>query len=270
MDWLKKYWWLILVVVFLLFLPLLINLCYLWESNSTALHAPSDWATFWATYLAAIASFAMVLITWWTLKESKKQNDKILMQNQQQLDELKRQWEESNRPWLVFTFACKEKWWTLKIENIGNTIARNVRISLSDKFVDKIGFPAVKTMLKRVNSPFPLEAHTSKYFLINPAYSNKEGYHTSESDSTSITHRDANKLLDELKNEKLIIKGDYDGYSVDVELELDFYMIAGARVGDELYNRIEEIESGLIVKNNEYMPIQKSLDIIAKSMDKKN
>ena len=41
----------IVIVIVLLSLPLLINLCYCWESNCTILHSPSAWATFWATYL---------------------------------------------------------------------------------------------------------------------------------------------------------------------------------------------------------------------------
>lgn len=80
MEWLKKYWSILAMVVFLLVLPLLINLCYRLESDCSELHAPSAWATFWATYLSAIASFAMIFFTWRTLKE------------------MQRQWKEQNTP----------------------------------------------------------------------------------------------------------------------------------------------------------------------------
>ena len=79
-EWLKKYWSILAMVVFLLVLPLLINLCYRLESDCSELHAPSAWATFWATYLSAIASFVMVFATWWTLKQNKDQLKEIVDQ----------------------------------------------------------------------------------------------------------------------------------------------------------------------------------------------
>ena len=78
MEWIKKYWW--VIIIGLLILPLLINAGYLFESEYSILHAPSAWATFWATYLAAIASFIMIFFTWRTLKE------------------MQRQWKEQNTP----------------------------------------------------------------------------------------------------------------------------------------------------------------------------
>ena len=65
----------IVIIIFILILsimPLIINALYNWETNCKILHSPSPWTTFWATYLAAIASFGMVFITWWTMKQSKK------------------------------------------------------------------------------------------------------------------------------------------------------------------------------------------------------
>ena len=82
----------------MLYLPIIINLCYHWETEYIVLQKPTSWATFWATYLAAIASFAKVFVTWWTMKRSKEQNNKILaqnekliLQNKEQLDEMKKQ-----------------------------------------------------------------------------------------------------------------------------------------------------------------------------------
>ena len=39
-------------------------------------------------------------------------------------------------------------------------------------------------------------------------------------------------------------------------------------VKDELTLAVERIKKGMIVQNDQYYPIQKSLDIIAKSMNK--
>lgn len=64
-KWLKKYWWILFVidVVIFAFLPIIINSLYLLETDYTILHKPSPWTSFWATYLAAAASFGMVLLT---------------------------------------------------------------------------------------------------------------------------------------------------------------------------------------------------------------
>ena len=77
--------------------PLLLN--YLVTRNSVfdykVAGKPSDWIIFWVTYLSSIASLAMVVITWWTLKQNKIQSNLILQQNTNQLKELKRQWKEA-------------------------------------------------------------------------------------------------------------------------------------------------------------------------------
>lgn len=117
----KRYLWIIIIVVFLCILPLLINLCYLYETNYCILHAPSSWATFWATYIAAIASFAMVFMTWQTLKH-----------NRQQLDELKRQWNEEHTPYLSCQLIKADGYFKLRIFNSTDVTATNVRISITN------------------------------------------------------------------------------------------------------------------------------------------
>lgn len=117
----KKYLWIIIIVVFLCILPLLINLCYLYETNYCILHEPSSWATFWATYIAAIASFAMVFMTWQTLKH-----------NRQQLEELKRQWNEEHTPYLSCQLIKADGYFKLRIFNSTDVTATNVRISITN------------------------------------------------------------------------------------------------------------------------------------------
>lgn len=132
MDWLKKYWSILAMVVFLLVLPLLINLCYRLESDCSELHAPSAWATFWATYLAAIASFAMVFITWLTLKKNKEQNDAILQQNKDQLNEMKRQWEEQNTPIVSCSLEKSSESLLVELHNTSQVPAHKIRVHIDN------------------------------------------------------------------------------------------------------------------------------------------
>lgn len=132
MEWLKKYWSILAMVVFLLVLPLLINLCYRLESDCSELHAPSAWATFWATYLAAIASFAMVFITWLTLKKNKEQNDAILQQNKDQLNEMKRQWKEQNTPIVSCSLEKSSESLLVELHNTSQVPAHKIRVRIDN------------------------------------------------------------------------------------------------------------------------------------------
>lgn len=69
-----------LIVLF----PVLINVCYEWEAPYVTWLEPSKWASFWGTYLAALASFAMVFITWLTLRHYHKQQVFYIKQAEQQ------------------------------------------------------------------------------------------------------------------------------------------------------------------------------------------
>lgn len=153
-EWVKKYWWLLVIVSFLLFLPIIINLCYNWESNCSALHAPSAWATFWATYLAAIASFAMVLATWWTLKQNSKQHQDTLQH-----------WEDEVRPYIevrvVKNLSPRQVY--LEFLNIGKTTAKDITFSFKQTFLDKIKNEDARNALSEMgNHPFSLLGGSAK------------------------------------------------------------------------------------------------------------
>ena len=167
-EWLKKYWSILAMVVFLLVLPLLINLCYRLESDCSELHTPSAWATFWATYLAAIASFAMVFITWLTLKKNKEQNDAILQQNKDQLNEMKRQWENEHRPYLE-VYQLKNNIYTnerrtIEFVNLGLSTATNIKFSIDKAAISQLS-DSGKEIVKSfgnwdIFSLFPRETRT--------------------------------------------------------------------------------------------------------------
>lgn len=151
----KKYWWLLIIVIVLLFLPLLINLCYYLESDCSALHAPSAWTSFWATYLAAIASFAMVVITYQTLKHSRRQ-----------LDELKQQWLAEHTPYLSCQLIAENTHFKLRIFNSSDIAATDVAIAITNHLIEDkpYGLSKLEDFLK--NQVFVIPPKESLYFTI--------------------------------------------------------------------------------------------------------
>lgn len=261
----------IILILLLLCLPIIINLCYYWETEYIVLQKPSSWATFWATYLAAIASFGMVFITWWTMKQSKKQNDKILaqnekliLQNKEQLDEMKKQWAETNRARLNFSIISYEGLFLLKVTNCGIKTAFNISLQINNNFIDSHFSNKIKQSLSSLaNKPFCLEAGVSKYYYISPIYGDSLHYIGNESFPSS----QINKWLDEHKSQKIKISGIYcDLYPIHEEFSIDDYINMSVVVTDELTSAVEKIKKGMIVQNNQFYPIQKSLDIIARNI----
>ena len=75
--------------------------------------------------------------------------------------------------------------------------------------------------------------------------------------------------MDSNKNTPISITGVYcDLYKIDDTFCIDDFIINSIIVNDALTTAIQHIKNGTIVQNNDYMPIQKSLDIIATKMDK--
>lgn len=118
---LKEYWWILLVLVIL---PALLNLCYFIPALNEILEEPKKWTAFWGTYLSAIASFVMALITW-----------KTLGQNSEQLNEIRRQWNEQNKPKVFCSLEKDNLDILLVIYNASNSVATNVCISIVNKNV---------------------------------------------------------------------------------------------------------------------------------------
>lgn len=113
-TFLKAYWWAILIIVVA---PVLLNFLVLIPAFLPIVGSGVDWLMFWVTYISAIASFTMVFMTWRTLK-----------QNEEQLNEIKRQWEEQNRPKVFCSLETSKGDVFLVLENISSCAAINVSI----------------------------------------------------------------------------------------------------------------------------------------------
>ena len=245
-NWLKKYMWFIVIAVLLLLLPLLINLCYLWESSYNVLHSPSAWTTFWATYLAAIGSFLMIYFTWKTLKE------------------MQRQWNETNRARLTFAIVVYNGLYLLKVTNCGTATAYNISIKFNKDFIDNHFSNRIKETLKELGEkPFCIEAGASKHYHLSPIKDSGPWRIGKE----TFTSEQINKWLDEYLSNKISITGRYcDIYEIKDNFSIEDFINDAIAVKDELHLDVERIMKGMIVQNNSYYPIQKSLDIIAKNI----
>ena len=235
--------WVLIVPAIFVFLivviPCLINYLILQPQQFNIVGDGTTWLSFWVTYIGAVASFAMVFITWWTL-----------IQNKKQLNELKRQWEEQNRARISFSIISSQLWYDLKITNIGKENAFNINVKFNDNFINNISDNTFQNYFKELqNNPFSLEAGCSKYLTIcrgNGALM----YWSNKCQAIEINGMYCNK------------------YEINTKVALGEYMLAGMVHNDELTTIMGYIKKGIIVQNDSYMPIQKSLDMIANKIDK--
>lgn len=172
-----------------------------------------------------------------------------LRQNSKQLKEMKRQWDEENRPNINISIAISQAWFVLKISNIGKKDAFNINIKFNDEFIESIPDRNFKKgYLSLQSKPFFIEKGKSKYFMIDSCKETKNNW--KDKDGT------------------IVVTGTYcNKYTINETLDINEFIIESSlKVNDELTTIMEYIKQGLIVQNNGYMPIQKSLDAIAKKI----
>lgn len=87
MEWLKQHISIVVIIVIAitLLLPLGINAAYLVETDCSILHKPSEWTTFWGSYLGSIISAGVAfIILYIQRKDNEKQNDENRISNEVQ------------------------------------------------------------------------------------------------------------------------------------------------------------------------------------------
>jgi len=181
--------------------------------------------------VSAIATFAMVLFTWFSLRQMRKQ------------------WEDERRPNLNFCVELHQnKCYVLKISNTGKRAAFNINLNFNQEFIDNVSKKAKNIYISLQERPFTLEAGCSNYYFI----------HEVDDSRNSLTNKKYNKIT---------ITGKYcRKYLIKENLIIDEYITGGLIVNDELTTLVKYIKNGLIVQNDQYSPIQKSLSIIAKHL----
>ena len=82
MEWMKKYWWAILII---LTLPVVINFLLLAPAFSPIVGEDTDWLAFWGGYLGSIISAGVAfIILYIQRKDNKTQNEKNRVDNETQ------------------------------------------------------------------------------------------------------------------------------------------------------------------------------------------
>jgi hypothetical protein len=235
----KIFWQYVIVALSLLLFPLFLNWILLQNAIVPVVGNSVVWLSFWPVYLSAIASFGMIYYTY-----------RSLQQNKLQLEEMKAQREEEERARLVFSVIVYQTAFMLKISNIGKRNVFNAIIHFNEDFLDELMEEHYAEGYKQLAKPFFVEAGTSRHLFIGFC-------------------QDVN---DAWKNKNVVIKmkGSYnDVYEIDEELNMSMFLDKTFMlVQGDWETTMGHIKKGLVVQNNSYMPVQRSLDQMAKSIKK--
>lgn len=194
-KWIK---YIILFMVFILIifvLPFILNSLILMPKQFEIVGNGKDWLIFWATFFSAIASSIMAIITWLTLK-----------QNNNQLTELKRQWEEDHTANLFISIIKGVDGYYLNFENISNCVAKNITFTISREFIDKCTIPSLKELLENNGKEnFNILPKSSKRFYLSTLKDNDSLY-IFQNPGTKNKVESRDKKISILMEYKLIFK----------------------------------------------------------------
>ena len=225
------------IVLITVLFPFFLNWIIQKDAFSPIVGDRAMWLSFWPVYLSAIASFGMIYFTYRSLQQNKKQ-----------LEEMRLQREEEERARLVFSVIVYEHAFMLKISNIGKRNVYDATIMFNEEFLNDLLEDRFQEGYRQLSKSFFVEARTSRYLYI--------GW--------------CQDINDAWKNKHVVIKmkGSYNGvYTIDEELNMNMFLDKTfIVVQGDLETTAGHIKKGLIVQNNSYMPVQKSLDYIAKSI----
>ena len=105
--------------------PFVLNLLVIVKTSFPVAGKPENWIAFWPSYLSAIASFGMIALTAVALYY----NNKTLVNNKDQLNEMKRQWEEEHMPNVSVSYNQLGTIAYLRIVNTSIVEVKNLRIN---------------------------------------------------------------------------------------------------------------------------------------------
>lgn len=128
MTKIKKYWILGLLLL-LAILPIIMNKLILCPPVWEFVGESKDWLAFWPSYLCAATSAIMIAFTAKTLKS----NDMLLANNIEQLNELKKQWEQEHKPDISVTFFKFEEGGYIRIMNISKVEIKSLSIQITEQ-----------------------------------------------------------------------------------------------------------------------------------------
>lgn len=232
-------WTLIVVIIVCVLFPFFLNWVLEIKSFVPVIGDSTTWLTFWPVYLSAIASFGMIYFTYRSLQQNKKQ-----------IEEMRKQREEEERARLAFSVIVYQHAFMLKISNIGKRNVYNAVIDFNEDFLNELLQEKYQEGYIQLSKPFFVEAGSSRYLFIGFCQDVNDAWKT--------------------KNVVIKMKGSYNEiYTIDEEIEMNMFLDKTFIVVEgDLETTMGHIKKGLVVQNNSYMPVQKSLDQIAKSIKK--
>lgn len=247
---LKKYWWTLIViaiVIFLLFLPAFINWCYTKPAWHEILEIPKKWTVFWGTYLSAIASFAMVFITWKTLGQMKKQ------------------WEDEHRPLLEFYFIKgtlpmdKDKYpvegHKIEVLNIGKSPATELNFSISQEIINCAkDDSAAKEALSKIGSDIQLSLlpNEARRFTLCEQTTNRESpYYIADVEVDEIAYKDFTKQIEKLKTVHIIGTYNQGRYKIDINIPINGIRNSHVSITEAIMNIKSSFDNYMLsIENN--------------------
>lgn len=227
-KWTK--WFAIIFFIILLALPFILNFVLPQPSFCKVIGNELTWLNFWPVYLSAIASLGMIFVTWRTL-----------VQSQRQLEYMKHEQDEKERARLAFSIIVYNYAYFLKVSNVGNRMAYDIRLTVNQEFIEAIE-ERNRVIFKLLERPFFLDRESPKYFYFGFCSDVKE--------------------LFKDKNVELIISGSYNGgeYLVNEKVELSEYLAHKFfEVLSERDRCLNSIDKRLKEQNETFDSIQKSL-----------
>lgn len=119
MDYLRKYWW--YFVIGFIIVPIILNIILLIPAFTPIVGDNTVWLSFFGSLIGALASFVMIFFT-----------AKTLEQNKQQLDELRRQWDDEHLPYLSCQLISSGNYFKLRILNSAKVVAKDVSVDIEN------------------------------------------------------------------------------------------------------------------------------------------
>ena len=227
------------IIVACVLFPFVLNWSLLRNPILPIVGDAETWLSFWPVYLSSIASFGMIFFTY-----------RSLQQNKTQIEELRLQREEDERARLVISVIVYQTSFMLKISNIGKRNVFNAIINFNEDFISELVEKRFQEGFRQLSKPFFVEVGTSRYLYIG---------HCPE----------VNKAWKD-KNVVIKMNGSYNNiYTIEEDIDMNWFLDKTFMVvqGD-LETTMSYMKKGLIVQNDQYMHDQKSLDMIAMSIQK--
>lgn len=142
----------VVILIVLILMPFVINLLIQIPAQFDVVGEPVNWLMFWPTYISAAASFIMIYVTYLSLK-----------QNREQLDEMKRQWDEEHKPEIIAYMTIHENYFYVCIKNTSRVPIHNIKVSITHVPTKGI-LPSKEYFLNKIdNASFAIEAGGSRY-----------------------------------------------------------------------------------------------------------